>query len=652
MQYTEDTPLIGSKNIASRLSHGQKALLASQTADLWRNTRDHQLSEYINDSREAWDFMNNNKPQGMRNLNEIATGAAAMAPGRKIRLGKIPEVVRALLSIQHRSTFNNDDRFFKGQPLDEFSKENMGVVERYYEQQFGEQNINIKWLLHRMNTIVDGTAASMCHWEKKTRETTTYKPIILSLPGLTSMRLGTWEKTGEVVEYQATTLRNLNFNDWVGDPASGNLDDSFFIRRYYKPTHWVEDTYNLEKGSVSTYGASNETDDTDTVKETLGIDNIRPSITYEETEGKRFAMLMVRYDDFVIDGKRYYNHCLLTLNDKDVLFFGPNDYNHGRKPVLVTPYLPMPNSLYGQSAVKHVIPAAEALDSFVDISIDVGKRGVLDVHLVNSRETYFQKSENLIVRPGMTIPVQDMNSVKAMDKPMPNVQFVQYMAEMLTTFIQNNTGATPVFSGENPQGSNVTAFQVSQHVQGGSIQFETLIEVFNAHGVEPFMQMVHSNAQQFFEGEEEVADNNKTITSDLLRGVNCKWHLVGVTATENRNRHISQIQQLLGEIGPMGREQGWLVYKEDGVTEFDPNAAFKILLEQSKFPDAEEVAQYVTNAELQATRGFGANPQDAGAIDPTTGLPMAGGQLPPVGGQPLPPEFDGGGPGIADIPAA
>lgn len=636
------------KNKADSLTPHQKGLLAQElTVKRWRHVRDYKINDLIKDSEEAWDHLLKNRPDAKdTNLNLSLKDRAVLEnqKSKGLRLGKIPEVVFSLLAIQHNATFPSDDRFFRGQAMNREAKDNQELYESFLSVNFGEANIDLQFWLFRLNMIMDGTACAAIHYRTQERERVVYEN-----KSVLGINFGTETKKKKVVEWEGTIVEPLSFHDWVVDPDARCIDDAYLIRRWYENPRKVERDYGLEPNSVKTHDAvhNNAADvpdnDEDNIREYLGVEILERSMT--EEAGQRQALLMVQYDDFIIDGKLYPNHCAVILNDIDVIWFGENDYNHGKKPYLIGQYYPMPNSMYGLSAIKHSIPKAAAIDQFVHSRLAASHKAANPIILTNTNEEIFKDSIN--VDYGATLPVKNpSNAIRIEQLPLQSGQDTQFIIENLEQRIENETGATPVFSGENPDGTDVTAFQVDQHVQAGSIKQQiNAVKTFNNMVLEPFLRMVHENFQQFLKEPKPVPGSDELIERDNLRLMDFKWSLVGMSAANNLNLQMQQSIRLLTEMIPVGQQHGWLQLKQ-GVSVIDPHQIFKKLLMQAKFDDVDDIVELI---EPDEQSGQGIPP---GAVDPS-GLPMAPGQPPaiPVGGQ-LPPGAGPADPGVnAGIPA-
>jgi hypothetical protein len=286
----------------------------------------------------------------------------------------------------------------------------------------------------------------------------------------------------------------------------------------------------------------------------------------------------------------------------------------------------MPNMLYGLSAIKHVIPVAEAIDDFVDITLEAGRLGTKPTLLVNIKEEIFDTG-SFPFEAGMVYPVKDIsNAAMPVQLPLPNIQYVQFMIEYLKKFIEDHTGASPAFSGQQPDGTDTTAFQVSQHVQSGSTKFMTLVRNEQNTTIEPFLKMVHENNQQFMSEPKYVVGYDEPLTIDDVRLMEFKWTMTSVSASQNMNQKLQQNMMLMQNLIPQSVQQGWGRIKP-GIVTWDMGLLIKDTMDTSRYENASEIAKFETEEEMmiEQQNKQGGPPIGAGPPMGESGLPVDNG---------------------------
>jgi len=595
-----------------------------------------EIQELISDSKEAWDFYLRNHPQAQHLAGQTGRrlGTANINRSKKgLRLGLIPRSVDSVLSILHNSIFPSDERFFRGTPKNDVALRYQELYEQYRADNFAESNATEELRRFLLTLELDPAACLAVPWKVKKRKKTVYEAPSISFGGIEIPLpvLGVKEKTiNDFVEFEGTVVECLDFNDWRVDPNARSIEDSWFIRRWYAPTWQVERDYDLK--NVKPYHTSYLwDDDVDGNQKRLASGLTAPIPFDEEEEGKQQALLMICYDDFVIKGKVYENHVAVTLNGQELIWFGPNPYNHGRVPYIVHSLMPIPNQIYGLSLIKHAIPSAAVVDTAVDRVLKIGSWAAKPVFEVLNTEPAWRESKE--VEPGMTIPVKRLGSIQQIQVNVTNLSLLEAVIQKAEDNIREVTGASPVFTGDDfaNSPSNITAFQVDQHIQGANSRFQSIMNNFTNSVLEPLLYMSFENDKQFKTKDEYVAvgDITKTLTPELIKQMDFKWLITSAQAANSRGKRLANIRSLLLEIIPPMLQSGLVSLKPQGI-EVDPYVALNDMLVLGGLPNANEIIKLIP---MQ------------GAMNGLPGLPpnVTG------GGGPLPPAAQGA-PGLPGAP--
>lgn len=558
-------------NIVDQLTDEQKLELSQMVASRWKNSTTD-IAELLQDSKEAWDFYlrNHPKPETLASGTKKKDNYEVRASARKgLRLGYIPKAVDSLLAQQHNATFPQDERFFKGTPRNDFSEANQELFEAFLAENFGEANTIEEFRKQRLNMVLDGTACLFTKWDvEETKNKTIYEPISIKLPtpvGTKSLDVPFTDRAvkRDVVEWEGTKVEALDFTDWRVDPTARCYDDSWFIRRWYDPVWKVKKTYPDAK-EVKPYHASfPEAYDNDK-RGSAGLEDLVRSMNKDdEPDGAKQCLLMVMYDDIVLGDEMYENHLVVVLNDSEVVWFGPNKANHGRKPYIVAPYIPIPGQLYGLSAVKHAIPAAEVIDKAVDEILRIGAWAAKPVFLKNVKDKAVQKHGTIDVKPGMTLPVMSDGAYAQLQVNLANMPVLEAIINKAEMIIQDVTGSNTFMAGDAPQAGDTTAFEVDQRVQGGNSRFMLIMSTFDNMVLEPFLAIAYENFKQYKSADENV--NGQTLTRDMFKKFDFKWVITSTRAALTRNKQIANKKALLFEIMPMLVQSGVVHLKPQNI---------------------------------------------------------------------------------------
>lgn len=561
-------------NILADLSQSQREELVCLINERWSYSTS-EIKELIEQSRLAWDYFLNNSPtQNALALAGPKDNYAAEQGQRKgLRFPHIPIAIESILAMQHNTTFPSDDRFCRGLPENEAAEENQELIEQFIAENFGAANTSSQFLNLRLNLMLDGTACLFTRWKvKKNPRKVDYEPKYqISMPtplGEVKMALpggGTKKVKGSDIEWEGTEAIPLDFNDWRVDPAARTFEESWFIRRWYEPVHKLKKDY--PDADVKPYGDYIPSHEENQKRESAGLKPISQVIDPQfEEEGKKNALMMACYDDFVIDDEVYENHVAITLNTGELVWFGPNPYDHGLRPYIVGPYIEVPGQIYGQSAVVHAIPIAESIDKGTDNILRASTWGSNPIILKNVNDPAVRQHKVVRVRPGMTLPVSDPQAYQQMNINMGNSQVLFQLIASAEEKLMRVIGNSPFMEGGAPEQGRVSAFEIDQRVQGSNSRSLYIMNTFNNTFLEKFMFIAYENFRQFM--EKPVKINGKEVTRDMVRLAKYKWLITATQATISRSRELANKRAFLVELLPQLVQAGSVKLKAE-VAEFD-----------------------------------------------------------------------------------
>lgn len=617
-------------NIVNKFDDSQRSQLAQTISKRFANATT-EIQQLMTDSRDAWDYYLRNTPDTYKLANTVSVknDTANTNRSRKgLRLGSIPKAVDTVVALIHNSIFPPDDRFFRGTPRNTVARRYQELYEQYRADNFAEDNTTEKLRRFLLSMCLDSAACIAVPWRQSKRKVTKWVSKELSIAGITIPlpMLGLKKVTKEEVVWEGTQVEALDFTDWRVDPFARNMDESWFIRRWYEPCWQVEKDYSIKK--VSPYYYSYDMpDDVLGNQKRLSAGLVNPIPFDLEEEGKKKALLMVCYDDFNVNGKIYQNHCAVVLNGMELLWFGPNPYNHGRIPYIIHALSPVPNQIYGRSLVNHAIPSAAVIDTATDMTLQIGALAARPIFEVDMNEPVFKRS--LEVKTGKSYPVKRVGyAIKQVPINITNLTSLETIIAKNEENIKEVTGTSSIISGEDfDQPANITAFQVQQHVQGAQSKFLALETNFNNSVVKELLTISFLNDQQFKVNDETlyVGDDEHELTVDMIRQMDFKWLITASNAARARGQRASNYQALLTML-PNLLQTGVVKLANEQVT-VDVGYAMKQLAILGGEPDAD----LLIRVEQQQPPPIGATPNGL----PPNG-PPATGQLPP-GAQGQPP---------------
>lgn len=615
-------------NIVSTLSHSQKSAIVSQTATMWREATEA-IQPMIDESREAWNLYLQNHPDGA----EISK--ASGLPNRKgVRMGDVPRSVDSVHAMQHNTTFPVDERFFKGVPENEEARNYMDLYETWATQNMAQAGIIKAFFNHRKRVMLDRAACLSVPFRRKKGRKVEYvlsetQSLALKIMDMLKLPMkGEGPKPKEVIDEEAilwegTEAESLEFTDWRVDPTASTMEDTWFMRRWYCPTWEVEDEYDVKDVQAYHVAIDRAQDVKRDKEEYTGI----VSIGTDETTGKDKALLMVRYDTFNVDGEIYKNHVALVLNDSELVWFGANPYNHGKKPYIVNCYTPVPGQIYGKSLIGDIIPLAHVNDTLLTQVVDSGSWLAKPVFMKNIKDNAVKSwDKNQLIEPGMMLPVESMGSVQQLQMSLVPATIQAQIIQQVAAQIKEITGASPVFAGDNPnEGGTPTAFQVSQHVQGGQSRFQSVMSFFNDDALEPFMDMKFENDRQYLKNSYLVPGFEERLTPNIVKMMNAKFTVTANNATVQRNQEIANIKTFLMEMLPPLIQNGFAIPKQEKA-EIDVLGLVRRLMVKGGFPDVDQTLKVIESTS-EVTQAGDMDPmaqgqQGAMQEGPANGLPQ------------------------------
>ena len=583
------------------LSKHKKKELAILTAKRWKDAT-QVIRPLLEDDATGWDYYLQNCPEDTEKDREKVIKTQTRKRG--VRLGQIPKVVDTLLSVQHSMSFPVDDRFFRGRPKNEFSAEIQELYESSLADRMAKANISTQFRNYRLAMIIAGTAALHVKHITKKRTKMVYKPNtepvydplqqrMVDVPSLLSPMK---EVEEEVTEYDGACVEVLNFSDWRIDPYGSDYESTWFIRRMYMSSSKVKRMF--PKAKVTSHYDSVWTTDSQYQKRKdhyLGLEGYTRSMdSLDEEDGKTNCLIMTHYGDFEIGDEYYENHVVVVLNDTEILYFGKNPYNHGRKPYVVCPYIQIPGQLYGLSAIKHALPSAELIDISYNAILENAKWMSFPVFVKNINCPSMRKLGDLQITPGMTIPVTRPDSIAPLNIPLGNISLMQSLIASAQQNIEDVTGANSIVQGEAPTMNRVSAFEIDIRSQNAGARFQTIIDTFNNLALEPSVQMMYENDKQF----KTVVDivGTEFISPDDIKATDYDFTITSLQATMAKNRRIQMYQELITSMGPALAEAGLISFKTERM-EVNQNELLKRLMTESGFPDIANILKEISPEE-------------------------------------------------------
>lgn len=601
-----------------KLTEVQKGQLVRDAVQEWNIWTD-MIQDLRDRSVEARQLYTENRPD---QLHYDTPDEAAQSLSR-VRRPVLAQAVDSVIAQQHLASYPADERFFKGKPKNQEAADNITSYERMCEKRLSDIEFMINSLKDRKNLMLDGTSCVWHPFIRKTQMKTEYKPLILlgmKWPGKPR------KVKKEKVTLEATGFVPLNFQDWRIDPLADCFDEANFVWRRWVELDDMKDVDAFENtDDIASYSDTRAHDTSGSQKDEAYQDfGINPTFTDVLPQADTMALLYERWGDFYIDGECYENHVLIFSNDCNFHYFGPNPYDHQKKPFTVSPYIEMPGTLYGKSMAQDIIPLCHALDTLLNQAIDIiGRTGnpaftglVTDKALLE----FFDDGPRSVM-PGEIIWVQNHDSLKPVVWDISSIQIVETTMQRLKEEIRESTGGVPYATGGvSALDQERTATETTILAQGTGSRNQLLIQNYEETRLKAFMYMTFENDRQFMTAEVFIEDENKSLAPNEIKMMDLGFDITGSKSIMNRQREIQDYDGFLQNYVPGLIKNGLATTNGDQIV-FNIPELMKRRLNMSAVRDIENVMEVKTVEEQQAEAPPPqAAPPNLGAI-PLNGLP-------------------------------
>lgn len=554
----------------------------------------------------------------------------------RVRRPVLAEAVDSVCAQQHLSSFPGEERFFKVKPRNQIAKDLKEIYEKHTESRLSLIDFMINHYKHRLNKILTGVS---CVWHpyfyEEEVKTVYQHPSILGfrIPGK-AKPVQTTEKT-----LQFTGFIPLNLEDWRIDPTVDNLKETNLIWRRWMPVEMLKSVDGLKnKGDIQSY--KGVWDDSDSNKseayEYMGISQAWDDMDSPLCE---HVLLYEEWGDFYLEGEYYPNHVLIYSNDSVFHYFGPNPYNHQKKPFTVSPYIPLPGTLYGKSMAQDIIPLCHAMDSMLNQQLDafgiVANAPFTYLTSDNALTEYFSDGP-VSLRPGEGIPVNMHESLKPVQWPVDALTISEGAQQRLKEEIRESTGGVPYATGGvSEQDTQRTLGEVNILASGTNTRFSLLIQMDEEQVGKPYLEMIFENDRQFMDVEAFIDDEDRPLMPDTVKMMDLKFDVTGSRSIATRAKEAQELKEIIAAL-PGWIQSGLVQPNGDILIVNIPEMLKRAVAMNTAFRDLDNFTETIT-AEEQAEAQQ--EQMNIGAINGPVGVPQQvdpGGAPPVVAGVPGP----------------
>lgn len=241
---------------------------------------------------------------------------------------------------------------------------------------------------------------------------------------------------------------------------------------------------------------------------------------------------------------------------EQILWHGPNQFDHKRNPILHTSYIKLPNEIYGMGAVESITDLNESLNKFVNMITDNWNLGINRRFAYDLNADIDHEALNQFNVPGGKVPVNgDPNKVIT---PLPFFtpnQGDYAIIDLYRGMIEMSSGISDFYSkGQGQPTGNRTATGINSVIQESNYRFKMFIRNLEMDILQPMLAMCASMVQQFMTDQQEVAITKQgpmvpkwqVISPDQIIG-NFEFNLVAANYATNelvRQRNLMALQNI------------------------------------------------------------------------------------------------------------
>lgn len=329
-------------------------------------------------------------------------------------------------------------------------------------------------------------------------------PVVDPMTGEIATQLIVQES--EEVVWDDNEVQLVDWWDFWGDPAGHDIDSCRFVFQ----REWM--TRDKLESKLALLAQS----DPEGRLYPLDWDTLKDANSYlDEGKWERLSAVGLTPDpggDYWADGEKpgerieilhYWtdDQYAILVNRKQLAWYGNNPYwRHGKKPYVMASYEPLPNELYGLSAIQIIADLSDELNTLRNQRID-NVSLVLNRMWKKRRSAEVDESE-LVSRPGAVIELDNLDDIIPLETP--DVTASSYNEEVIVKQdMESALGTTAIVRGADPT-RRETATEIMQKNANAGIKFEVKIMLYQQLGLERLAYLMDMNNQQFIDTERLV----------------------------------------------------------------------------------------------------------------------------------------------------
>lgn len=213
--------------------------------------------------------------------------------------------------------------------------------------------------------------------------------------------------------------------------------------------------------------------------------------------------LLVAYGDLTIDGEFFEDALVVLGNRGELLRFEENPYFGGR-PCFLGTYNSLWFSEYGRGPLEPIRGQQALVNTFLNQKADILNLIIMGAFAYV--EDGVVEADNMVLQPGVGIPVGDINNIKPLTPP-GNVALAYQEIASIRDRADQSSGASDYMRGMFP-GGRKTAYETQQIMVGASARLNATLRHLGERMIEPALNFAMESVQQLTYGRNpEIPDS-------------------------------------------------------------------------------------------------------------------------------------------------
>lgn len=402
--------------------------------------------------------------------------------------------------------------WFRLQPVRDKAVEPL-AAKALMQEQFADGNLTDRVYRLVQQGAKFGTMIAKVPWRMDRREVTVNQSVTREKYNARGQLIGpedVTEKKSETINRDRTELRPLSIHDFICDWRYDDPQDAPFNADYSTCTReYVLDMLQAGiKGGGTVYqGITREE------VMALGVKDPATQLPGKDIQMRSTNAQMIRKteenDLRVLDwwgladpdetGRRQEYHVII-LNDTHVVHISKRNLWHGRRPYLVSPWIPVENELYGIGVIQMIVRLCMDLN---DNQNAMNAGTALTVNpMVKAGDSFNVPDEQFNVVPGRVMRGGDVKQLQPFI--LPDMSRVgRENKDDIRRDIDETVGAPRAWVAGTESGDQ-TATEFSGKMRAANIRIQPAIVRANAMIMQRFLEMSHYNNQQFLDERRTV----------------------------------------------------------------------------------------------------------------------------------------------------